>query len=151
MDSNNSSIKGVVGAILFSLIAIFCWSIFSFVGELGFWSAPAFGLLIPLGFRIFSKKYPHSVGYIAATTIIITLAIIAAAYIGYVMNIYALFLWQGMAFSEITLISVNDYLRMMVLSDTHFVYDCIYEMGVGLIAALIFEVIYIAVTKKKKV
>ncbi|MBQ5320838.1 MAG: hypothetical protein J6K88_02070 [Oscillospiraceae bacterium] len=148
--NKNSSLKGILGGILFSLIAILVWLTFSGFGLVGYWSAPAFGILIPLGFKILSKKIPNTIG-IAAVTVIITLAVLLAAYLGYVMNTYILFIWEGQTFSEIAFSEVNDFIKSCWLYDSnYFRRDCIREIGIGLAASFIFEAIYLILLKRNK-
>lgn len=146
----NSSFKGFIGGILFSLIAIFIWLLFSSFGLVGYWSAPAFGVLIPLGYKLLLKNEPDTL-MISASTVIIIIAVLIAAYLGYVLNTYILLIYEGSALSEITFSEVNDFIKSCWLYNANgFRKDCLREVGIGLLASLIFEAIYISILKRTK-
>jgi hypothetical protein len=144
------SLKGFLGGILFSLIAIFIWLLFSSFGLVGYWSAPAFGVLIPLGYKLLLKNEPDTL-MISASTVIIIIAVFIAAYLGYVLNTYILLIYEGSALSEITFSEVNDFIKSCWLYNANgFRKDCLREVGIGFLASLIFEWVYIVVLKRIK-
>lgn len=144
------SFKGFLGGILFSLIAIFIWLLFSSFGLVGYWSAPAFGVLIPLGYKLLLKSRPDTL-MISASTVIIIIAVLLSAYLGYILNTYILFVYEGSALSEIAFSEVNDFIKSCWFYDANgFRKDCLREVGIGLLASLIFEAIYISILKRTK-
>ena len=130
--------KGFLGSLVFGLISAIVWFGFSFFGLTGYWSAPAFALLIPLGFRLFSKKRPTEIPSFIILGSVLVITTLLAAYSGYIINIYALFLNYGYSLDAIRFSDASRYLFDM-LSDNpaNFRLDVILEIGIGLVFSVL--------------
>ncbi len=131
--------RGFLGAFLLGLVGTLVWFGFSFFGQLGFYSAPVFGILIPLGFYWLGKSKPTSKKSWFIIFIALLITLVLGAYLGYAVNVYALFLNQGVNPSDIYIADVRNYIfDLLKTNQNFFVYDVIYEIGVGLLASILF-------------
>ncbi len=142
--------KGFFGSLIFGLIAAFIWFCFSFFGAAGYWSAPAFSLLIPFGFKLFSKKRPAETPSFIVMGAVLVITILLAAYSGDIINIYAMFLNYGYSLDAITLSGASRYLfDMFADNPSGFRLDVILEIGVGLILSTVIGIFVIKKQIKK--
>lgn len=143
--------RAFLGSFLLGLVGTLVWFGFSFFGHLGFYSAPVFGILIPLGFYWFGKTYPTSKKSWFLMFIALLITLVLAAYLGYAVNVYALFLNQGVSPSDIYLSDVRNYIfDLLKTNQNFFVYDVAYEIGVGLLASILFGAGTIYFFKRKE-
>lgn len=141
--------KGFLGSMVFSIICVFIWLIFSFFGQLGFWSAPAFGLLIPIGFKVFSKQKPIDVKSILLMFLALLISVAAAAYIGYVINVYAMLMNFGSAFEDIYISDVRGYIWNIFKDNVdYFAYDVFWETGIAVTASSLIGALLLIYYKK---
>jgi hypothetical protein len=142
--------KGFLGSFIFGIISAFVWFCFSFFGTYGFWSAPAFALLIPLGFKLFSKKRPTETPSFIVMGSVLLITTLLGAYAGYIINIYAMFLNYGYSIDSITLSGASRYLFDMFSDNpSGFRLDVILEIGAGLILSAVIGIFVIKNQIKK--
>ncbi len=131
-------LKGFSGSFLFGLIAALVWFLFSFFGTVGYWSAPVFALLIPFGFKLFSKERPITVPSFVVMGASLIITILIGAYSGNIINIYALLLNYGYSLDTISFSDASRYFFDMFRDNpNNFRIDVLLEIGIGLVLSAV--------------
>lgn len=139
-------------ALLWGLIGIFTWLVFSAFGILGSAAGAVLGLLMAFGYSRKGVIKPFSIVSLFGAGLIY---ILISAYLGYVLNGYVFYIDAYMTMerpiSEISLSMVLEFVNETVFSADYALYDVLLETGLGFGAfSVLFGLTTYFIWKRKK-